>query len=44
MLIGGNFVTFRQPHLLVYWPLVWPFAFILCTVIASRIWHGHDGP
>lgn len=42
-LVGGNYwvMTLRGVGFLGYFAL-WPVAFILCVVIAARIWHGHS--
>lgn len=41
-LIALNYWVGAQTYSYFNWLTLWPFAFILCAVIASRIWHGHN--
>lgn len=41
-LFAGNWFVWTSSLTGLSWVLLWPVAFIVCIVIAARIWHGHN--
>jgi hypothetical protein len=42
VLVAGNYFVYTQTLGVLNLFAMWPVLFILCVVIAARIWHGHN--